>query len=117
MRNNGPVPDDVHFLSIEELARLFAARKLSPVELTEAMLRRIERVDPALRSYARVTPELALAQARAAEQMIGKRQILSQLHGVPVAVKDLCWTEGIATAAGMPLHKEFVPAVDATVVK
>src|SRR5690349_3127599 len=49
--------------------------------------------------------------------MIGKRQILSQLHGVPVAVKDLCWTEGIATAAGMPLHKDFVPAVDATVVR
>src|SRR4029078_7068092 len=45
------------------------------------------------------------------------RQILSQLHGVPVAVKDLCWTEGIATAAGMPLHKDFVPAVDAPVVR
>jgi amidase len=109
--------DDLHYLSIEELARLLAARKVSPVELTEAMLRRIERVDPALKSYALVTPELALAQARTAEQMIGKRRILSQLHGVPVAVKDLCWTEGIATAAGMPLHKDFVPAVDATVVR
>ncbi|MGZ8260102.1 MAG: amidase [Caldimonas sp.] len=109
--------DDVHYLSIAELARLLAARKLSPVELAEAMLRRIERVDPELKSYALVTPELALAQARAAEQMIGKRQILSQLHGVPVAVKDLCWTEGIATAAGMPLHRDFVPPTDATVVR
>ena len=81
------------------------------------MLGRIERVDPALKSYARVTPELALAQARVAEQMIGRRQILSQLHGVPVAVKDLCWTEGIATAAGMPLHRNFIPAEDATVVR
>ena len=109
--------DDLHYLSIEELARLLAARKVSPVEVTEAMLRRIERVDPALKSYALVTPELALAQARAAEAMIGKRRILSQLHGVPVAVKDLCWTEGIATAAGMPLHRDFIPAVDATVVR
>ena len=49
--------------------------------------------------------------------MIGRRQILSQLHGVPVAVKDLCWTEGIATAAGMPLHRDFIPGVDATVVR
>ena len=102
--------DELHFLEIAELSRLLAARKVSPVELTEAMLRRIERVDPALKSYALVTPELALAQARAAEQMIGRRQILSQLHGVPVAVKDLCWTEGIATAAGMPLHRDFIPA-------
>ena len=109
--------DDLHYLEINELARLIAARKVSPVELTEAMLRRIERVDPALKSYALVTPELALAQARAAEQMIGRRQLLSQLHGVPIAVKDLCWTEGIATAAGMPLHRDFVPSVDATVVR
>jgi amidase len=49
--------------------------------------------------------------------MLGRRQVLSQLHGVPIAVKDLCWTEGIATAAGMPLHRDFIPAVDATVVR
>ena len=109
--------DALHYLEIGELSRLLAARKVSPVELTEEMLRRIERVDPSLKSYALATPELALAQARAAEQMIGRRQILSQLHGVPVAVKDLCWTEGIATAAGMPLHRDFVPTVDATAVR
>jgi len=109
--------DDFHYLEISELARLIAARKVSPVELTEAMLRRIERVDPGLKSYALVTPDLALTQARAAEQMIGRHQLLSQLHGVPVAVKDLCWTEGIATAAGMPLHRGFIPSVDATVVR
>ena len=62
--------DDFHYLEISELARLIAARKVSPVELTEAMLRRIERVDPGLKSYALVTPDLALTQARAAEQMI-----------------------------------------------
>jgi amidase len=83
------------------------ARKVSPVELTEAMLRRIERLDPALKSYACVTPELALAQARRAEQMIGRRQILSQLHGVPIAVKDLCQTEGVVTAAGHAVAPRF----------
>ena len=62
--------DDSHYLEIDELSRLLAARKVSPVELTEAMLVRIERVDPALKSYALLTPELARAQARAAEQMI-----------------------------------------------
>jgi len=108
---------ELHYLEIDEVARLLAQRKLSSVELTQHALRRIERLDPSLRSYARVTPELALAQAAQADRMIGQRQILSQLHGVPIAVKDLCFTQGIATASGMPLHGDFVPAFDATVVR
>jgi amidase len=109
--------EELHYLEIAELARLIAARKVSPVELTRDLLARIERLDPALGSYARVTPELALEQARQAEQMIGRRQVLSQLHGVPIAVKDLCYTKGVPTSAGMPLHRDFVPAFDATVVR
>ena len=109
--------DDLHFLEIAEVSRLLAARKVSALELTERMLRRIERVDPTLKSYALVTPELALAQAKQADRLIGRRQILSQLHGVPIAVKDLCFTEGVKTAAGMPLHRDFVPTIDATVVR
>ncbi|MGZ5132339.1 MAG: amidase [Caldimonas sp.] len=109
--------DELHYLEISELARLLASRKVSPVGLTENMLRRIETLDPELKSYARVTPELALEQARAAERMIGQRRILSQLHGVPIAVKDLCFTKGVVTASGMPLHRDFVPTLDATVVR
>ena len=108
---------ELHFLEIAELAKLIAARKVSPVELTQEMLWRIERLDPTLKSYALATPELALAQAREAERMIGRRQVLSQLHGVPIAVKDLCCTEGVVTASGMPLHRDFVPTIDATVVR
>ena len=109
--------DELHYLEISELARQVASRKVSPLELTRDLLRRIERLDPQLKSYARVTPELALEQARIAEEMIGRRQILSQLHGIPIAVKDLCNTAGVVTASGMPLHRDFVPAVDATVVR
>ncbi|HEU5294316.1 MAG TPA: amidase, partial [Burkholderiaceae bacterium] len=109
--------DELHHLEIGDIARQLTARKLSSVELTEHMLRRIERVDPALKSFALVTPELARAQAAEADRMLGRRQILSQLHGVPIAVKDLCFTRGVATAAGMPLHRNFVPAFDATVVR
>ena len=109
--------DDVHYLEIGEVSRLLAARKLSSVELTQHMLQRMERVEPKLKSYALPTPELALAQAREADRMLSRRQVLSQLHGVPVAVKDLCFTEGIATSAGMPLHRSFVPTFDATVVR
>jgi amidase len=109
--------DDLIWLEIDELARRYLARSLSPVEVTEGMLARIERLDPKLKSFALVTRELALAQAREAERLIGQRRILSPLHGVPVAVKDLCWTQDIVTAAGMPLHRGFRPTVDATVVR
>src|SRR5262249_47015731 len=108
---------ELHYLEIGQVARLLATRELSSVELTEQLLRRIERVDPTLKSYALVTPELALAQAREADRLLGKRQVLSQLHGVPIAVKDLCYTKGVATAAGMPLHRDFVPTFDATAVR
>jgi amidase len=107
---------ELHWLDAAEVARLLHTRKLSPVELTRSMLARIERLDGRLRSYALVTPELALAQAREAESMIMQRRILGPLHGVPIALKDLCFTKGIATAAGMPMHRNFVPSFDATVV-
>ena len=108
--------ESLFFLEISELTRLLHTRKLSPVELTRSLLQRIERLDPQLRSYATVTPELALAQARDAERLLMRHRILGPLHGVPIAVKDLCFTKGIATAAGMPIHRNFIPAFDATVV-
>src|SRR4029077_5347016 len=109
--------DDLHFLEIAEVSRLLATRTVSALELTEQMLRRVERVDPTLKSYALVTPELALAQAKEADRLIGRGPLLSQLHGMPIAVKDLCVTKGVKTAAGMPLHRDFVPSYDATVVR
>jgi amidase len=109
--------EELHYLEMGELARLLSARRISAVELTELMLRRIERIDPMLKSYALVTADLALAQAREADRLLGRRQILSQLHGIPIAVKDLCFTEGIRTASGMPIHRDFVPKFDATAVR
>ncbi|RJG00034.1 amidase [Noviherbaspirillum saxi] len=108
---------DLHFLEINEISRLVAAREISSVELTEHVLRRIERLDPRLKSYALTTPELALAQAKEADRMIGRGQILSPLHGVPVAVKDLCFTKGVTTTAGLRVHRDFAPQFDATVVR
>lgn len=108
---------ELHYIEALELARLLHARKLSPVEVTQAMLTRIERLDARLKSYALVTADVALDQARRAEAQIARRQILSPLHGVPIALKDLCFTQAIPTAAGMPLHRNFRPAFDGTVVR
>ena len=110
------MPDDFHYLSLDEVARRLKARKLSSVEATQAMLDRIGKLDPQLKSYATVTPERALADAERldAETAAGKSQ--GPLHGVPIAIKDLCDTEGVPTAAGMAIRRDHVPAKDATVV-
>jgi amidase len=108
---------ELHYLELAEVARLLQTRKVSPVELTEAMLSRIGTLDRRLHAYALTTPELALEQARKAEAEIVGHRYRGALHGVPIALKDLCYTKGIPTSAGMPILRDFKPAYDGTVVK
>lgn len=108
---------DYHYLELTELSRRLHSRELSPVEVTQSQLDRIEALDGSLGSYATVMAASALAQARAAEAEIGRGEIHGPLHGVPIAVKDLCWTRGVPTAAGMTIHRDNLPAEDATVVR
>jgi amidase len=108
--------EQIFFMQASELARLLHTRKLSPVELTQRLLERIAQLDKRLGSFALVTPELAMQQARDAEKLLMQHRILGPLHGVPIALKDLCFTKGIATAAGMPMHRNFIPSYNGTVV-
>lgn len=108
--------DDIHFLEATELARLIKAGRLSSVEATTIMLDRIKTVDPALHSYARLTEELALEQARKADGELAAGRIRGPLHGVPIAVKDNCYTKDIVSANGMAIRADFRPPHDATVV-
>lgn len=108
--------DELHYLELTEISRRIQGKTLSPVEVTQALLDRIEAMDGQLKSYATVTAEAALAQARSAEAEIARGEIRGPLHGVPIAVKDLCWTKGDVTAAGMTIHADHRPDEDATVV-
>jgi amidase len=108
--------DELAYLDLVEAGRRIQARQVSSVDVTQAALDRIARLDPRLKCYARLTPDLALAQAREADSEIARGSIRGPLHGVPIAVKDLCHTKGIPTAAGMPIHKDYRPDRDATVV-
>ena len=107
----------VHYFSLAQVAELIKRKDISPVELTEALLARIEQVDSSLKSYATVTAELALKQAANAEKEILAGKYRGPLHGIPIAVKDLCFTKGIATKGGLKVLKDFVPSYDATVVE
>lgn len=103
--------------TLTEVAPLLAKREVSPVELTEAMLARIAALDGRVKSYLLVTGELALAQARAAEAEIVRGEIRGPLHGVPIALKDLVNTKGIATTCASTILRDFVPDFDAAVVE
>jgi aspartyl-tRNA(Asn)/glutamyl-tRNA(Gln) amidotransferase subunit A len=103
-------------LSIVEAAALIQARKLSPVELTQAYLERIERLNPLLNAYITVTAEMALAAARAAEAEIMRRNYRGVLHGIPLAIKDNIDVAGVPTTAGSSFLRDNVPQEDADVV-
>jgi amidase len=109
--------DEICYLDLLALTGKMHAGELSPVEVTEAQLARIEALDKDLKSFALVTPELALEQAKAAEAEIRRGEIRGPLHGAPIALKDLCWTKGTPTTGGMTIHADFRPDEDATVTR
>lgn len=106
----------LHYLSLTEVALLIEVKDISPVELTQLMLDRIHTLDVRLHSYATVMADEALAAARAAEREIRSGNYRGPLHGVPIAVKDLCYTNGVPTRGGLKVLDDFVPEFDATVV-
>ncbi|OGG57284.1 MAG: hypothetical protein A3F84_02175 [Candidatus Handelsmanbacteria bacterium RIFCSPLOWO2_12_FULL_64_10] len=106
---------DLHFLTIAELVPLLRRREVSPVELTEAFLGRIARHDGKLRSYITVTADRARADAKAAETALMAGNDLGPLHGIPVALKDLCDTAGIRTTSGSKIRADHVPQRSSTV--
>jgi len=103
-------------MSLAEAAALIKSRRLSPVELTQALLDRIDRLDKAVGAFITVTRDEALGAAREAEQAIARGQYRGPLHGIPFGVKDTHYTKGIRTTANTPVLLDFVPDFDATVV-
>jgi aspartyl-tRNA(Asn)/glutamyl-tRNA(Gln) amidotransferase subunit A len=104
-------------MSILETADLLRRGLVSPVELTEECLRRIEKQNPSLNAFILVTAESALAEARQAEQEIRAGNIRGPLHGIPIGLKDLIDTAGTRTTAASELFKDRVPTEDAEVVR
>ena len=85
--------DDLHYLQLTELAACIRAGKISPLEITRALLDRITALDGELCSYVQVMADTAMAQAETAHDEIAAGRYRGPLHGVPIAVKDLFWTK------------------------
>ena len=104
------VPD---FLTIAEASALIEKRELSPIELTQSRLDRIEKLDGQLHSFIRVLPDAALASARAAESEIAAGRYKGPLHGIPLGLKDIYETKGVPTTGHSKVMQDHVPAADA----
>jgi amidase len=108
---------DLCFTPASELSRLYRARKVSPLEVMEAVLARIDAVNPRLNAYVTVAREAALSAARRATAALRRRAALPPLHGVPVSIKDLTLTKGIRTTWGSKIFEHHVPDEDALIVQ
>lgn len=108
--------EELAWLPATELAALIRGREVSPVEVTEAVLERVDRLDPGLNAFCLVAHESARAAAREAEIAVTKGEPLGVLHGVPVSVKDVIFTRGLTTTGGSRMFAEAAPAEDAIAV-
>jgi Asp-tRNA(Asn)/Glu-tRNA(Gln) amidotransferase A subunit family amidase len=104
--------DDIAWMPAVEMAARIRARQLSPVEVTRAILERIDAVNPAIHAYVLVTHELAMEQARAREQAVLRGDVLGALHGVPVSIKDLFDVCGLPTTKGSLIYRDNIAKSD-----
>ena len=105
------------YLTATELALKIRSGEISAVETMEAHLAQIEKVNPQVNAIVTLVPELALEQARKADEKMAQGGEVGPLHGLPVAHKDLVPTKGIRTTFGSPIFKDFVPEEDALLVE
>ncbi len=108
---------DLTDLTLVEAAGRIVRREISSLELTRAFLERIGRLDPQMKCFITVTPELALRQAEEADRALAAGQPLGSLHGLPLAAKDLYHTRGVRTTAGSPIFASHLPEEDAAAVE
>src|SRR3954469_20112367 len=108
--------DELHYKSMSELSELYRRGEVRPSEVPQAILSRIDRLDGKFHGYAVVLAERAMAQAKKIDGEIAKGIWRGPLHGVPIGLKDLCYTTFATTAGGTTIHAKFVPSFNATIV-
>ena len=108
---------EICYMSVLEMANAIKTKKLSPVEIMDAVLYRIDKLNPKVNAYCTVVAENARKQATEAEAAVMKREKLGPLHGVPVSIKDLIFTKDIRTTGGSKIYENFIPQRSAIVVE
>src|SRR4029077_8522795 len=109
--------EEIFYLSVSDLAKRIESKKLSPVELTQVYLDRSEKLGPRFNAYARLTPEIAREQAKAAEKEIQNAHYRGPLQSIPYAAKDLLAVKDVPTTWGAKPYADQVLHYDATVIE
>ena len=108
---------EICYMTVEEQVEAIKTRKLSPVEIMDAVLSRIERLNPKINAYCTLVAESARKQAKEAEARVMKGEKLGPLHGVPISIKDLTFTKDIRTTFGSKIYENFIPQEDGVAVE
>ena len=108
---------DLHELSLQQAYELLSSREISSEELTRAYLERIARLDPQIKAYVTVSEEIALEQARNADQRIQSKEALTPLTGIPYSAKDSISTRGVRTTCSSKILEHYKPFYDSTAIK
>lgn len=103
------------FSSIDDVHSMYKAREVSPVEILEATLARLEELEPKLNAFVTVLSEEALSQAKEAEARFARGELTSKMTGIPVSIKDIFDTQGIRTSLGSRIMRDYIPEKDAHV--
>jgi amidase len=111
------VSDELCFMSATDLAAAIRAKQVSPREVVDAVLARIDRVNPVVNAFVTLVADDARRAARQAEDALAKSAPLGPLHGIPVSIKDTTLTKGIRTTSGFRVFAEHVPTEDALIVE
>ena len=108
------IKDQIHYFSIDQIKQLYETNEVTPLEVTEHMFERIDLLDSKFQSFATLMKESALKTAEDISKTSAEN--FGPLHGIPIAVKDLCYTEGVRTMGGTAVLENFIPKYDATVI-
>ena len=109
--------EDICFMSAIEMGVKIKSQELSSLEITEAIIERIEKVNPLINAFCTPTFEIARDMAKKADKMVRKGEEIGPLHGIPTSIKDLMQTKGIKTTYGSILYKDFIPEIDDVAVQ
>jgi len=109
--------EDICFMSACEMAEKIKTQELTSVEITEAIIERIEKINPIINAYCTTTFDLAREMAKKADDAVKKGEKLGLLNGIPTSIKDLGMVKGVRTTFGSKIHEDFIPEEDAIYVK
>ena len=108
---------EICYMPAVDMSQAIRTRKLSPVEVINAVVSRIEWLNPRINAYCTLLVEGARKQAQEAEAMVMRGDKLGPLHGIPIAIKDLEFTKGVRTTSGSKIYEDFIPDYDAIFVE